>query len=83
MTLIYVQFILTNMAFYSIMFGIPSYLQRVQMMDAQQAGLVMLSIAGFSVIVTPLVAAGSTEAVPGRRFCSERFPSLRDVCSCC
>ena len=54
-TLIYVQFVLTNVAFYSIMFGIPSYLQRVQAMDAQKTGLVMLSIAGFSVLVTPLV----------------------------
>lgn len=53
-TRIYVQFILTNIAFYSIMFGIPSYLQSVQMMDPQKTGLVMLSIAGFSVIVTPL-----------------------------
>lgn len=55
-TLIYVQFILTNIAFYSIMFGIPSYLQRVQQMNPQQTGLVMLSIAGFSVLVTPLVS---------------------------
>ncbi|PZE21540.1 MFS transporter [Paenibacillus xerothermodurans] len=54
-TLIYAQFILTNVAFYSIMFGIPSYLQRVQRMDPQQTGLVMLSIAGFSVLVTPIV----------------------------
>jgi MFS family permease len=54
-TRIYAQFILTNIAFYSIMFGIPSYLQRVQMMDPQKTGLVMLSIAGFSVLVTPLV----------------------------
>lgn len=54
-TRIYVQFILTNIAFYSIMFGIPSYLQRVQLMDPQKTGLVMLSIAGFSVLVTPWV----------------------------
>ena len=54
-TLIYAQFVLTNIAFYSIMFGIPSYLQQVQAMDAQKTGLVMLSIAGFSVLVTPLV----------------------------
>ncbi|MBO9609568.1 MAG: MFS transporter [Paenibacillaceae bacterium] len=54
-TFIYVQFVLTNIAFYSVMFGIPSYLQRVQNMDAQKTGLVMLSIAGFSVLVTPLV----------------------------
>lgn len=55
-TFIYAQFILTNVAFYSIMFGIPSYLQRVQGMDPQKTGLVMLSIAGFSVIITPLVS---------------------------
>lgn len=54
-TWIYAQFVLTNIAFYSIMFGIPSYLQRVQSMDPQETGLVMLSIAGFSVLVTPLV----------------------------
>ncbi|MDR6550124.1 MFS transporter [Paenibacillus qinlingensis] len=54
-TRIYAQFILTNIAFYSIMFGIPSYLQSVQGMDPQKTGLVMLSIAGFSVLVTPLV----------------------------
>ncbi|HYF61757.1 MAG TPA: MFS transporter [Herpetosiphonaceae bacterium] len=53
-TTIYVQFMLTNIAFYSIMFGIPSYLQRVQRMDPQQTGLVMVAIAGFSVLVTPL-----------------------------
>ncbi|GGG25476.1 MFS transporter [Paenibacillus abyssi] len=52
-TLIYAQFILVNIVFYSIMFGIPSYLQRVQQMDAQQTGLVMLSIAGFGVLITP------------------------------
>ncbi|MCZ8514062.1 MFS transporter [Paenibacillus filicis] len=53
-TLIYVQFILVNIVFYSIMFGIPSYLQHVQQMDAQQTGIVMLSIAGFGVFITPL-----------------------------
>ncbi|UUZ91008.1 MFS transporter [Paenibacillus sp. P25] len=53
-TLIYVQFILVNIVFYSIMFGIPSYLQRVQQMDTQQTGIVMLSIAGFGVFITPL-----------------------------
>lgn len=54
MTLVYVQFILTNIVFYSIMFGIPSYLQQVQHMDTQQTGVIMLSIAGFSVFITPL-----------------------------
>lgn len=55
-TRIYAQFVLTNVAFYSIMFGIPSYLQRVQQMDPQKTGFVMFSIAGISVLVTPVVA---------------------------
>ncbi|KIL35511.1 hypothetical protein SD71_13480 [Cohnella kolymensis] len=53
-TLIYVQFILMNLVFYSVMFGMPSYLQSVQQLDPQQTGFVMLSIAGFSVLVTPI-----------------------------
>lgn len=53
-TMIYLQFILMNLIFYSLMFGMPSYLQRVQQLDAQMTGLVMLSIAGFSVMITPI-----------------------------
>jgi MFS family permease len=47
---------LINIVFYSIMFGIPSYLLRVQHMDTQQAGLVMLSVARFGVLTTPFVS---------------------------
>jgi MFS family permease len=54
-TLIYLQFILINIVFYSIMFGMPSYLQRVQMLDAQETGLVMLSVAGCGVFITPFI----------------------------
>ncbi|WP_409346250.1 MFS transporter [Paenibacillus sp. MBLB4367] len=55
-TLIYLQFILMNLVFYSIMFGMPSYLQQVSQMNAEQTGIVMLSIAGFSVVITPLAS---------------------------
>ncbi|TJY40658.1 MFS transporter [Cohnella pontilimi] len=54
--LIYSGFILINIVFYSIIFGIPSYLMRVQHMDTQQAGIIMLSVAGFGVLTTPLVS---------------------------
>lgn len=54
MSLVYVQFILVNVIFYSIFFGMPLYLQSVHHYDSKTTGLVMLSIAGFGVIVSPL-----------------------------
>ncbi|MZQ86582.1 MFS transporter [Paenibacillus sp. 5J-6] len=52
---VYLQFILVNIVFYSIMFGIPSYLQQVRHYNGQQVGLIMLSISGFGILVTPIV----------------------------
>jgi MFS family permease len=54
MSLVYVQFILVNVIFYSIFFGIPLYLQGVRHFAPNKTGLIMLSIAGFGVIVSPL-----------------------------
>jgi len=54
MSLVYVQFILINVIFYSIFFGIPLYLQSVRHFDSKTTGIIMLSIAGFGVIVSPL-----------------------------
>lgn len=53
-SLVYVQFILVNIIFYSVFFGVPTYLQNVQHYDEKTTGLIMLSIAGFGVFVTPL-----------------------------
>lgn len=53
-SLVYLQFILVNAVFYSVMFGVPSYLQQVQRFDSQTVGLVMLSVAGLGVFITPL-----------------------------
>ncbi|WP_424767827.1 MFS transporter [Paenibacillus sp. sgz302251] len=53
-SLVYVQFILVNILFYSMFFGVPTYLQKVQGFEANVTGIVMLSIAGFSVVVSPL-----------------------------
>ncbi|MBP1156892.1 MULTISPECIES: MFS transporter [unclassified Paenibacillus] len=55
-TLIYVQFVLVNIVFYSITFGIPMYLQNARHFDTQQAGLSMLFLSGFAVLITPIVA---------------------------
>lgn len=52
---VYIQFILVNIVFYSIMFGIPSYLQQVRHYNGQEVGLIMLSISGFGVLITPIV----------------------------
>nr|WP_281171463.1 MFS transporter [Peribacillus kribbensis] len=54
MSLVYVQFILVNIVFYSIFFGIPLYLQDFRHYDSKTTGLVMLSVAGFGMIVSPL-----------------------------
>jgi MFS family permease len=53
-SLVYVQFILVNIVFYSVFFGVPTYLQNVQQFNESTTGLIMLSIAGFGVIITPL-----------------------------
>jgi predicted MFS family arabinose efflux permease len=53
-SLIYLQFILVNAIFYSVMFGIPSYLQQVRHFDSKTVGLVMLSVAGLGVFIAPL-----------------------------
>jgi MFS family permease len=54
-SLIYFQFILINIVFYSVMFSIPSYLQQVRLFDDRQVGIVMLGISGFGIFITPLV----------------------------
>lgn len=51
---VYLQFILVNVIFYSIFFGVPAYLQNVGHFNAQTSGLIMLSIAGFGVVMVPL-----------------------------
>lgn len=52
--LIYIQFICINLIFYSIFFGMPTYLQQAMHYNEQQTGLIMLTLAGFGVIITPV-----------------------------
>lgn len=53
---IYVQYALVNIVFYSVVFGIPSYLQEAHGYDAVAAGVTMLPLSGMGVLILPLVA---------------------------
>jgi EmrB/QacA subfamily drug resistance transporter len=53
-SLIYLQFIIVNIIFYSVFFGLPSYLQNVLHYSPGHTGIVMLSIAGLGVILAPI-----------------------------
>jgi MFS family permease len=48
------QFVTVNIVFYSIFFGMPTYLQEVLHYNAQDTGLLMLCIAGFGVVLAPV-----------------------------
>jgi len=53
-TWVEVQFVTVNIIFYCIFFSVPEYLQEALKFNTQTTGLLMLCIAGSSVIVTPL-----------------------------
>jgi EmrB/QacA subfamily drug resistance transporter len=65
---VYLHFISINTIFYSIFFGMPSFLQQVRGYSDQQTGFIMLAIAGFGVFITPIAGrwidrSGSKPAV--------------------
>ena len=47
---IYVQYVLTTIIFFALLLSIPTYLQKVMMLDSKTAGLMMLSISVFSML---------------------------------
>lgn len=53
-SLIYLQFLTINIVFYSIFFGMPTFLQQVRHYSERETGIIMLSIAGFGVVIAPL-----------------------------
>ncbi|MFC7392882.1 MFS transporter [Scopulibacillus cellulosilyticus] len=53
LSFVYLQFICINLIFYSIFFGMPSFLQQAQHFSEKSTGVIMLSIAGFGVIIAP------------------------------
>lgn len=54
LTWVLAQFTVVNVIFYSVFFGMPTYLEEVRHFDTQQTGLLMLCIAGFSLITSPI-----------------------------
>ena len=54
-TAVYGAWILSNVAFYTVFFGMPAYFEEVRHLDPRTSGLMMLSVAGFSSVASPLV----------------------------
>lgn len=54
-SLIYLQFMCINLVYYCYFYGFPILLLQVLHYGEKDAGLIMLSLAGFGVIVTPFV----------------------------
>ncbi|WP_106495196.1 MFS transporter [Lentibacillus sp. Marseille-P4043] len=51
---IYLQFTSINLIYYCFFFGFPTFLQQARHYSAEHTGLIMLALAGFSVIVAPI-----------------------------
>lgn len=51
---VYLLFMLINAVYYNYFFGLPTLLQQVRGYSEEHTGFIMLALAGFSVIVTPL-----------------------------
>lgn len=54
MTWVNVEFMLVNVLFYSLFFGIPSYLQMVRHVSEFQTGILMLSLGLCSLVASPI-----------------------------
>ncbi|OLP66759.1 hypothetical protein BACPU_01180 [Bacillus pumilus] len=54
LSLVYVQFIILNIFFYCLFFGLPSYFQDELGWRVEMTGLFMLCMSGFSIVVSPL-----------------------------
>jgi MFS family permease len=83
-----IQFVTVNIIFYSIFFGIPTYLQEVRHFSARYTGILMLFVAGFGVITSPIAGRwvekhGSRPPLIFAGFCmtigSALYLTLRDA----
>lgn len=54
LTWIYVQFMLVNVLFYALFFGLPSYLQSVRHVSEFHTGILMLSLGLCSLVASPI-----------------------------
>lgn len=53
-TIIYVQFVFINLVYYCYFFGFPTFLQQVKGYSEEHTGLIMLALAGLSVVSSPI-----------------------------
>ena len=53
-TLIFVQYILSTVIFFSMLLSFPTFMQSVLGETSQQAGIVMLALSVFSIVMTPI-----------------------------
>lgn len=56
MSTVYVHFVVVNIGFYAILFGIPVYLQETHGFTPAEAGLSLLPLEGLAVLTMPLAA---------------------------
>jgi EmrB/QacA subfamily drug resistance transporter len=54
MTWVNIEYLLTNVLFYSLFFGLPSYLQMVRHVSEFKTGILMLSLGLCSLVVSPI-----------------------------
>ncbi|WP_042356100.1 MFS transporter [Bacillus rubiinfantis] len=52
LSMVYVQFILLNIFFYCLFFGLPSYFQEVLKLSVEKSGLLMLFMSGVSILIS-------------------------------
>ncbi|MFJ7667391.1 MFS transporter [Lysinibacillus sp. NPDC097195] len=51
---VYLQFILVTLIFFALILSMPTYLQKVMMLDSKSAGIMLLSISMFAMLMTPI-----------------------------
>lgn len=56
LTAVYGHFVVVNVGFYAMLFGIPAYLQEAQGIGPAETGLIMLPLEGLAVMTLPLAA---------------------------
>jgi predicted MFS family arabinose efflux permease len=64
MTWVYVEFMLVNVLFYSLFFGLPSYLQMVRHVSEFHTGMLMLTLGLCSLAASPLAGRWIDRAGP-------------------
>ncbi|MHA6529413.1 MFS transporter [Paenibacillus sp. BAC0078] len=65
MTWVNVEFMLVNILYYSLFFGIPSYLQMVRHVSEFQTGILMLSLGLCSLVTSPIAGRWIDKSGPG------------------